>query len=1281
MDQKSKISTNPFNYVTLSWLTPLLLKGKKSSLQDTDLYELSDKDKSDAISKKFQVYWNQLKKHKESPLTAPPPSFFWIHISILKWPLIGSAACATLSVFLGLFTPLALQQLINYIDPSYSGTYWIDNGVALAVLLFTFQALGAIFDNLQRTIFRRTSQINNSILIGAIYEKTLRLSTKSKLIFPEGKIMNMINQDVGNIAQCLASINEAVLVPVQIILSIVLLIRLIGNTIWAGLGIFVAITLLALATSGRTSDGFTGADKRIGILREMLYGIKIVKFQAMEDYFKQKIDEARQGQIDNLKKILYTLGGVQSLALIAPTIIAVTVFALYASAGNQMNASIVFPALSYITGIVTPLNMIQLVISNVITGRISFQRIAEFLLADEKEVVEPNPVKNDASAISLKKVTWKWEEPITNEARNEEKKEAFQIYIDDLTIAKGKLVGVVGSIGSGKSSFYSGLIGDSTFVGGDLNLNGKIAYCSQIPWILTGSIEKNVLFNSDLDKARLDKVIAASGLESDLKMLSHGIKTEIGENGVNLSGGQKARVSLARSLYADADIYLLDDPIAALDAQVGRLVFSKAIKDFLKSKTVLISTHQLHYLQEVDEIIVLEQGKVVEQGTFTQLNSIPDGILSRMLQDYRFDDKVTETGDEPAETKEVVEKQEEKVQEFASKEEKNKGGIKFQVYWTLFKNIGIPQLTIVMTLYLLSFATQIFLPVWLSKWTESVDNNGFYLKIYSIFGGVYAVIHSMMLIYYLVMAVGVSIVYHNGVMDALYHAPMDFFDRNPIGRIINRLSGDIQALDTTVLSVLLNSLLSFTEVMIGVIMICQASYILLVPVVVITGIFYSIFTTYQPNNRDLKRLNSNSRSPLDAHITESLAGSSTIVAYNVQKEFVEKQRKLTDDYTACNYIFLSVGIWFSWRISVISSIITLILAIFGGASKNYSAGLASSIGLALSFSSRLSEMIDIFLVNVGSVEVQFNTLERLHHYRYNLASEAPFELKTDPKTEEWPSKGELEINNLELRYPARPEFSVIKNLSIKVNGGEKIGVVGRTGSGKSTLVSALFRIIEASQGSISIDGADISKLGLHTLRSRLQMIPQEPILFEGTFRSNLDYSGVFSDEELWQVLEYAGLKTFVSELDDKLESKITANGENLSVGQRQLICLARAILQRPKFMVMDEATSSVDGESDQLIQKAIKEHFSETTIISIAHRLNTIAEFDRVLVLDAGELKEFDSPHILLNTPGSIFADLAEASGTANAQLIRELASGTANARLIRELASGTANAQLIREI
>jgi ABC-type multidrug transport system fused ATPase/permease subunit len=407
---------------------------------------------------------------------------------------------------------------------------------------------------------------------------------------------------------------------------------------------------------------------------------------------------------------------------------------------------------------------------------------------------------------------------------------------------------------------------------------------------------------------------------------------------------------------------------------------------------------------------------------------------------------------------------------------------------------------------------------------------------------------------------------------------------------------------------------------------------------------------------ELKRIVSIQQSPLIAHISESLGGQAIIQAFRLNDDFVRKQRSLTDAAMKPVYLLEFLKIWLKIRLSLLSASITFGIVLLAHFLQGANAQVAVSIGLALTFSAQLTMSLNGLVTWLGVGEAQMNAVERLDFYGTGIVPEAPRNSPKDPSETSWPLRGEIEFRNVYVRYKSRPDHSVIKDLSLSIRSGERIGVVGRTGSGKSTLMSALFRIVELHQGQIFIDGLDISKIGLKALRSRIQMIPQEPILFSGTIRSNLDIDDAFTDQELWDVLSWVGLKEYVSELEGKLTAPITSGGDNLSAGQRQILCLARAILLKPKVLVMDEATASVDPETNQLIDKALHAYFPDTTILSIAHRLNTIAGFDRIAVLQDGQLLEFDHPHVLLQNQESLFSQLTSASGDANAALIRAAA-------------------------
>ncbi|KAJ3271363.1 hypothetical protein HDV01_006868 [Terramyces sp. JEL0728] len=1264
---KQKINPNPFSFFTLSWITPLLIQGKRAPLEAKDLYELGDKDSCEYLSLKFDAYRMELEQYLQNPKSNKKPNFLLHIIKLISSQVLWATCFSLLNVILMLFYPQALQQMILLINPNYFGSYWLNSGISLAFVLFGVQFLCAICKSYCSILQRKSSQILNSILQAVLLEKSLKLSTKSRLEFPEGKIMNIINNDISQISRGINSFNSCILVPIQLLVSFYFLYSLVGVSTFAGIGA-LSVFLLISSVGGPYMGKFMGAimktgDARIQILREMLYGIKVVKFHAMEQYFKEKYMVLRNKQLKAIINFMLYISFVQGISGLAPVGVCIGLFLTYAGTGHTMTPEVVFAAIAYINIIASVMWDVQLFFDSYYRAKVSIERISGFLLAAEI-AVEPSANKISISkyAVELNSVQWKWEEAAKDsktkeDSKTDSPKPQFLLEIPQLNIAKGSLIGVVGPIGSGKSTLFSGLIGEAVRVNGTDNINGKIAYCQQIPWILSGSIEKNILFHQPLDNVKLNKCVAASGLSQDLKELADGLKTEIGENGVNLSGGQKSRLALARALYYDADIYLLDDPIASLDAQVGRQVFQNAIQGYLKNKTVILATHQLHFLQQVDKVVVLDQGKVCESGSFNELLEIENGTLKNMVAAYKFEDDHDTIKEKQNDEHKEEHKQD--ASSFIEEEEKEVGSVKSSVFVLYIQACGGWFLPIVTLLWVtIAVGGETFLPLWLTAWTNDSDTSkyGFYMMIYGIAAVCVAVFNIGSFLVSFVMTYRASKNLHDNAISAVFNAPIYFFDRNPIGRIINRLSSDVNATDLNFHMVLLNILYCFFSLAQTILIICLASWYLIIAFLVLGVLYFLLYKTYQPANIELKRIRSTQKSPLDSHVSETLAGSSTIRAYGCEMNFIKVQRKLIDQYQSADYIFLSAKIWLSMRLAVSSSFIALALGILAAYSKNVSVGLAASVGLALTYVPDLAQLIGRFLEMIGSGEAEMNSIERLHHYGRSLPKESSFALANDPAEHIWPSNGAVKIEHLQLCYQSRPAYPVIKDLSVSFKPGENIGVVGRTGSGKSTLVTAFFRIMEPTKGKVFIDDQDISKLGLTALRSRLQMIPQDPVLFEGTVRSNLDHENLYTDDQLWKALEHSGLKEYIAQLAEKLDAPITSNGQNLSVGQRQLICLSRAILKEPKLMVMDEATSSVDEESNTLIQKAIFDNFKNTTVISIAHRINTIAEFDRVLVLDGGELAEFDCPHNLLSNPNSIFSELVEASGKANSQLIRELA-------------------------
>ncbi|KAJ1340359.1 hypothetical protein BSLG_005001 [Batrachochytrium salamandrivorans] len=1200
---QKEMSFSPLGFISLEWLTPMLLLGARQPLQTEAEY----------VSHALDKFWTEYRSWASNPnkTTLKPPSLFNAVFQNYYLSIFLGMVCMSISIACSLAVPTFIQQVIYFLIPQYPrALLLIQSGPGLAFVLFALQLSASIFG-------------------------LLRLSGKSSVEFTQGKILNLVNVDSEKIANAIQSINGLYATPIQIVVAVYLLGQLLGVSVWAGAGTLFFVLLLQGGIIGffvKYQKLFLSAgDKRLKALREVLYGIKIIKFRALEEFFSDRI----------------------TLTPVAMPIVAFIAFSLL---NGGISAPVIFPALSLFSILFQPLLVLPGSLTGVILAGVSWVRIRDFLLAEEAESfsiinAETTPGAPKDVAIQLTDATFRWEVQKTEakkaqdskNAKTAEKKEkstrrwmkkssatdtpssatiaqqetdmkdeSVLFHLRNITtlIKKGSLVVVVGPVGSGKSSFLSGIIGEMRCRSGALDIYGSLGYCSQQAWILTETIQGNIMFNSPLNQTRLDAVIKASCLSNDLHQFPSGRMTQIGEKGVNLSGGQKARVSLARAMYQDCDTYLLDDPISALDAHVGAEVFDLSIKKMLKGKTVVLVTHQLHFLPEADHVIVMGNGTIAEQGTFTELMANKSGVLADMMKHYRLDDanddKTAEAGE-----KTVI-----KAEKDASSgdsgdiiidEDRLVGAVKGNTYWSYVQACGgTPYIITVAFAAIFAQATRLLTDIWLTWWTENRFPNLTtmqYLQIYSGLGGSQVVFSLILNTSILVGGYHSAHYYHAAALKRLMAAPMSFYDSQPIGRILNRMSKDVESIDQAIWILLFLTIISSTGLLsIAILMAYVVPYMLLliVPLIVL---YVFIIKYYQNANRELKRIESIQRSPLYAHISETLVGLATVKAFRVEDRFVKRQRELMN----------------------------LII-------RQYAQSSRFRIGIALTYAIALTSLINLLLMAFSQLDAE--------HAR---------SIKTPP-VGKWPTSGAISFKNLEIRYESRPDFAVIKNLSLDIQPGEKVGIVGRTGSGKSTLMTALFRIVEPTLGCMELDGVDIGKIGLKTLRKRLQIIPQEPVLFTGTIRENLDVESKFQDVEIWDVLSLVGLKEYVMKLPDKLEAAVVENGENLSVGQCQLICLGRAILMKPIVLVMDEATASVDTEADKLIQQSIKTHFAHSTVISIAHRLNIIVDFDRVVVLQDGELAEFDSPHVLLGRPTSLFSQLADATGVANAQLLRSIA-------------------------
>ncbi|GAA5902364.1 hypothetical protein JCM6882_000511 [Rhodosporidiobolus microsporus] len=875
---------------------------------------------------------------------------------------------------------------------------------------------------------------------------------------------------------------------------------------------------------------------------------------------------------------------------------------------------------------------------------------------------------------------------------DEGEKEVLQLRGINLAIPKGQLCAVVGAVGSGKSSLLQALVGEMKKTRGEVEFGGTIAYAAQQAWMQSCSLKENVLFGRPYDEARYNRVIRDACLEADIEMLPYGDLTEIGEKGVTLSGGQKQRVNIARTLYYDSDIVLLDDPLSAVDAHVGKALFDNAICGSLAGKTRVLVTHALHFLPRVDYIICLDHGKITQTGTYQDLVGDKTGAFAALMEEFGGDleqedekkDEVEEAaidgeGAVEGEGKEKEKKPADKPKAKAlmQEEERATGSVSGHVYREIFRLAqGWWTFSFLILSILLQQGAQVVGSYFLVWWQEDEFNQpqGFYEGMYGMLGVLQAVFSFMLGIATTLIGYHVSKSLHHGAIKGVLRAPMSFFDTTPTGRIMNRFSKDIDTIDNT----LNDSFRMFVSTLAGVvgsvvlISIVQPWFLLVVAGVLCLYGFAARF--YRQSARELKRLDNLLRSSLYAHFSETLSGLATVRAYGETDKFLKRNEAYIDLEDRAYFLTVINQRWLGLRLDFFGSCLTFAVAMFGvGTTTSVS---PSQTGLVLSYILSISSAFSWMVRQGAEVENDLNSVERVMHYANNLEREAPAVIEDSRPPAEWPKDGGVEFKDVVMSY--RPELPpVLKGLNLSIKPGEKIGVVGRTGAGKSSIMLTLFRLVELKSGSITIDGVDISAIGLADLRKRIAIIPQEANLFAGTIRTNLDPFGEYDDATLNSALKRAHLieqdqpaptpsasSASASAADVgaatppphpsgsstptgsrfSLDLAIEDEGANLSVGERSLVSLARALVKNSKIIVLDEATASVDFATDSRIQATIRSEFKDKTMLVIAHRLRTIIDSDRVLVMDAGKVAEFDTPLDLFRAQG-IFHSMCERSG------------------------------------
>ncbi|XP_072760187.1 multidrug resistance-associated protein 1 isoform X6 [Anoplolepis gracilipes] len=1320
--------------ILFAWFDALAWKGFRKPLETSDLWSMNPEDMATEIVPKFDKYWNknliktdEVENTKASFRKASGQVDFNGSrkkkvASIL--PPICKAFGATFlfGAFLKLiqdimtfFSPQLLKLLIAFIE----GEEEMWKGYFYSVLLL----LTAILQTLILSqYFHRMFLVGLRIrtaLIAAIYRKALRLSNAARKESTVGEIVNLMSVDAQRFMDLTAYINMIWSAPLQIALALYFLWEILGPAVLAGLAVMIILIpvngLIANKVKTLQIRQMKSKDERVKLMNEVLNGIKVLKLYAWEPSFEQQILKIRVKEIQVLKEAAYLNAGTSFIWSCAPFLVSLVSFTTYVLIDdkNVLDSTTAFVSLSLFNILRFPLSMLPMMIGNIVQAYVSVKRINKFMNLEE---LDPNNVQHDPSeshVLVIENGSFSWD----NEHIERPILQNINFHVE-----QGQLVAIVGTVGSGKSSLISALLGEMEKLNGKVNTKGSIAYVSQQPWIQNATLQDNVLFGKSLNKTVYNRVIDACALNPDLKMLPAGDQTEIGEKGINLSGGQKQRVALARAVYNDSENYFLDDPLSAVDSHVGKHIFEEVIgpNGLLKKKTRVLVTHSITYLPEVDNIIVLKDGEITESGTYKQLLEkkgafaeflvhhlqevhVDDGseadlreikqqlestmgadelqqkltrVRSRISESLSESGSITDRTDRKSlngsltrqystesqqsvnyvHSNSIKEKEATKSnvgEKLIEVEKTETGSVKWKVYSHYLKSIGwfLSISTIVMNAVFQSFS--IGSSVWLSVWSndnltivnDTVDTakRDMYLGVYGVLG-----FGQAMASFFCDLApqLGCWLAarqMHIVMLRAVMRAPLTFFDTTPIGRIISRFAKDVDILDTSLPAQISDTIYCLFEVVATLVVISYSTPIFILVIVPIGAIYYFIQRFYVASSRQLKRLESVSRSPIYSHFSESVTGAQIIRAYGVQEQFIHESENRVDSNQVCYYPSIIANRWLAVRLEMVGNLIIFFAALFAVLSRDtMSSGL---VGLSVSYALQITQTLNWLVRMTSDVETNIVAVERIKEYG-DTTQEAPWKNTEYTPPKEWPMHGRVDFKNFKVRYREGLDL-VLNGLTFSVLGGEKIGIVGRTGAGKSSMTLALFRIIEAAHGKILIDDIDISKMGLHDLRARLTIIPQDPVLFSGTLRMNLDPFDGHTDEEIWRALEHAHLKSFVKNLPNGLSHEVTEGGENLSVGQRQLICLARALLRKTKVLILDEATAAVDLETDDLIQTTIREEFKDCTVLTIAHRLNTILDSNRVIVLDKGLIIEYDAPEVLLRNPSSSFYSMAKDAGLA----------------------------------
>uniref|UniRef100_A0A6B2KWH8 Uncharacterized protein n=1 Tax=Arcella intermedia TaxID=1963864 RepID=A0A6B2KWH8_9EUKA len=1238
-ERKSPYDTASFpSRVVFWWMNPILRLGDKRPLVAKDVPPIPEDDKVQNLAERLEF-------EMDLDSLNPQRSLFKCVMRCWKREFIASGIIKLFGDGLSFCGPLLLQRIVLYLDtpdaPIWEGLVYAV-GLLIGYILQSWFTVAYTF-----SIYRLVANIR-STFIALVYKKALKLSHSGRQSSTIGEIVNLQALDSTRVGDLAMHVHILWTSPIQIFVALGLLWSVLGPSGLAGLAVIVFSMPIQVKIFSRMSEIqkilMGHKDKRTKVLNEVLQGIRVIKFFAWEESYKKIIRAVRSEELRSLIEYWIVCAEMLFLFGFIPILVAMFSFAVFTFANGTLTPSVAFTALSLFDLMQLPLTFIPRSIGAVVSSKVSFDRLSSFFNADELQLSSVRNHEFSEYPVVVEGASFEWK-PGSKTLRG-----------INLKIKSGQLVAVVGEVGAGKSSLLMSLLGEMPQINGKLSVHGSIAYVTQQAWIKNATIKDNILFGMDYHKKRYNSVLKSCQLLKDLDVLPAGHMTEIGEKGINLSGGQKQRISLARAVYSDSDVYFLDDPLSAVDAHVGKAIFNECITGALQGKTRILVTHQLQYLKRCDLVVLLSKGEIEQIGTYDDLMSNHQPFAD--LINAHVND--TETEENEVKEEEEEKKDEKKKDKLVEDEERKTGSVSWGIYLLYYKFAGIKTVLGILVCTTVSAGCSLALNYWLTYWTNvsiysmlanatspspvifSELNLGvyFYLIVYMMFGVGQSLFYLAQSFTNSVVAVQAAKHIHHRMLKCVIRAPTSFYDTTPTGRILNRFGGDQYTIDVTLPFMLSLATSTMFGLLCILIIISSVTPIFLVVVIPLTFLYRYIQNYFLNSSRELQRLESISKSPIYALFSETLNGLSTIRGFGRAAAFYEDTLDRVETNQKAYFAWQSCNRWLGIRLELVGTIVVFCAALFAVLQR--SQVNSSLAALSLTYSLKLTGTLNAVIRFATETENGLVSVERCTQYS-ELKVEADAITDTRPP-QNWPKDGAIVFDDVRLRYREGLPL-VLKGVSLKIKPQEKIGVVGRTGAGKSSLMLSLFRIVELVSGRILIDGLDISKIGLTDLRSRLAIIPQEPTLFTGTIRSNLDPFEQYQDEQIWNSLIAVGLEEQITQMKEGILTAVSENGENLSVGTRQLMCLARAVLRRSKILVMDEATASVDLNTDMMIQQTIRKEFKNVTVLTIAHRINTIIDCDKVLVLENGQVAEFAPPDVLLKDKNSIFYSLANEAG------------------------------------